>query len=96
MIAFINDSEFRPLRPVIRRRLKPVVCERKSEDSFELFIASLLIPGAGQLMTGRIFTGIIFLAAAVIAWLPPVNSVWPIIMIHISAAFNSLGRRQSQ
>ena len=93
MIAFINDSEFRPLRPVVRRRLRPVLREQKTKDAFSPFFASLLIPGAGQLMTGRFWTGIFFFAAAVVAWLPPINTVWFIIVTHLCAAFNALGHR---
>jgi len=92
MIAFINDSEFRPLRPVVKQ-LKPVVRERTPEDALSLFIASLLIPGAGQFMTGRFWTGIFFFSAAVFIWLPPANTVWPIIVAHLCAAFNALERR---
>jgi len=98
MIAFINDSEFEPLRPIaVRRSLPERVCAshpviRRRQRDLTPFIISLLLPGSGQVMTGRFFIGIVFLAAAAFVWFPPVNMIWPIIAVHLAAAFNALGR----
>ena len=101
MIAFMNDEDAfaRPLRPVLRRAApdeipggRPLAELGQAEKAIlSAFIASLLLPGSGHMMRGHYFIGLLFLAGAVFVWLPPVNVIWPIVAVHLAAAFNILG-----
>ena len=99
MIAFNNDPEF--LRPGQDSRRgpeftpppAPQIRERQPEELLTFFFASLIVPGAGQVMRGQVMRGIVFFIAAVIAWFPPVNIVWPIVIVHLAAAVNALSRK---
>lgn len=73
-------------------RLSRPTC--KTKPDLTPFICSLLIPGSGQIMSGRFFTGIVFLAAAVFVWSGPAGMIWPVILIHLAGAFNALGGRR--
>ena len=52
-------------------------------------LASLLIPGAGQIMQGDIVKGILLFLAAVVLW-----SIWLGWLIHIVAAYLAANRER--
>ena len=62
-------------------------------DKATSFLASLLIPGSGQIMRGHIGWGLLFLMPALTIWFWPGSGGWQLVMIHIAAGVNVLALR---
>ncbi|MFA7158923.1 MAG: hypothetical protein WC299_06420 [Kiritimatiellia bacterium] len=103
MIAFNDDPEFvgklcrRRSDPDIRRAPPvpppvPRIREQAPEEVATAFFASLLIPGLGQLIKGHVGLAVVCFVAAVIVWWP-LTVIWPIVVVHLAAAVNTLSRK---
>jgi TM2 domain-containing membrane protein YozV len=50
-------------------------------------LISAIIPGLGQIVTGRVVLGLAILAGAAFAWYYA-REIWPILIIHFCAAWH--------